>query len=145
MRDGIPEGTTAPVFRLPRLEGGELSLLEYRGRDVVLVFSDPDCEPCLELLPDLVHLHQTHPQLGIVMISRGEIEKNQAMAREYGIFFPLVLQRHWEVSRDYGIFATPVAFHVDEWGVTTRDVAVGREAVLSLAKTAAEEVEKQQA
>src|SRR5690606_39362403 len=72
LRDGIPEGTTAPVFRLPRLEGGELSLLEYRGRDVVLVFSDPDCEPCLELLPDLVHLHQTHPQLGIVMISRSE-------------------------------------------------------------------------
>ena len=40
-RDGLKAGTRALNFRLPRLEGGELSLEELRGRRVLLVFSDP--------------------------------------------------------------------------------------------------------
>jgi peroxiredoxin len=31
-RSGLKAGTPAPEFRLPRLEGGELSLADYRGR-----------------------------------------------------------------------------------------------------------------
>src|SRR5206468_1918024 len=44
-RGGLPAGTPAPAFRLPRLDGGEISLEEYRGRRVLLVFSDPHCGP----------------------------------------------------------------------------------------------------
>ncbi|RMF87775.1 MAG: hypothetical protein D6736_12085, partial [Nitrospinota bacterium] len=40
-RSGLSAGTLAPDFTLPRLEGGELALAEYRGQPVVLVFSDP--------------------------------------------------------------------------------------------------------
>ncbi|HEY8678000.1 MAG TPA: hypothetical protein VIN39_05135 [Candidatus Dormibacteraeota bacterium] len=32
LRSGLPPGTTAPEFRLPSLDGGELSLSDYRGR-----------------------------------------------------------------------------------------------------------------
>src|SRR6266516_1302283 len=39
-RDGLKAGTPAPDFRLPRLDGGELSLAALRGRRVLLVFSD---------------------------------------------------------------------------------------------------------
>src|SRR5262245_34564156 len=45
-RDGLTKGTEAPDFRLSALEGGELSLADYRGRSVLLVFSDPHCGPC---------------------------------------------------------------------------------------------------
>ena len=45
-RSGLPAGTPAPNFRLPLLHGGELSLDDYRGRRVLLVFSDPQCGPC---------------------------------------------------------------------------------------------------
>ena len=38
---GRKAGEGAPEFRLPRLDGGELSLEELRGRRVLLVFSDP--------------------------------------------------------------------------------------------------------
>lgn len=137
-RDALPPGETAPVFRLPRLEGGELSLLEYRGRQVVIVFSDPNCEPCDKAAAWLDTHYRSHPELPIVMISRGGAEANNAKVEELGLGFPVVLQRHWEISREYGIFATPIAFLVDEWGVIATDVAVGPEAIRALVEQAME-------
>src|ERR1043166_2627904 len=46
-RDGLKAGTPAPDFHLPRLDGrGELSVADFRGRKLLLVFSDPHCGPC---------------------------------------------------------------------------------------------------
>ena len=44
-RSGLTAGMPAPAFSLPRVQGGELSLAEYEGRRVLLVFSDPACVP----------------------------------------------------------------------------------------------------
>ena len=57
-RDGLKAGTPAPDFRLPRLDGGELSLDEFRGKNVLLVFSDPHCGPCNALAPQLEKFHR---------------------------------------------------------------------------------------
>jgi peroxiredoxin len=132
MRDGLPEGAIAPLFRLPRLDGGEISLLDYRGRNVVVVFSDPDCPPCDELAPQLEAVHRRLPGLAIVMISRGDAAETRAKAAEFGLTFPIGLQRHWEVSREYGIFANPAAFFVDEWGTIGANVAVGPDPIMAL-------------
>lgn len=131
-RVGLPGGTTAPAFRLPQLDGDELSLDSYRGRRVLLVFSAPWCEPCSELAPQLETLHRTSPDVGIVMISRGGVEENRAKVREYGLTFPVVLQRELGISFAYGIFAWPVAYLVDEQGVIAADVAWGASAILDL-------------
>jgi peroxiredoxin len=134
-REGLPAGTQAPIFRLPDLEGAEHSLLEYRGRKVLLVFSDPHCGPCEMLAPDLEKLNLNRPEgLDIVMISRGDVESNRQKIAEHGFTFPVVLQRHWEVSREYGMFATPIGYLIDEEGVLASDVAVGPDAILELAR-----------
>ena len=135
-RNGLSRGTRAPIFRLPHLQGGELSLLEYRGHSVLLVFSDPQCVPCDALAPELEQLHRHATDLQLIMISRGDREANRAKAAEHGLTFPIVLQRHWEVSRDYAMFATPIGYLIDEWGLIAADVAVGGEAILALAHAA---------
>jgi peroxiredoxin len=137
-RNGLSRGTRAPVFRLPRLQGGELSLLEYRGRSVLLVFSDPHCGPCDALAPELEWLYRHSTDLQLVMISRGDREANRAKAAEHRLTFPIALQRHWEVSRDYAMFATPIGYLIDEWGMIAADVAVGGEAILALAHGSAQ-------
>jgi hypothetical protein len=53
-----------------------------------------------------------------------------------------VLQDKWKLSKEYGIFATPVAFLIAENGVIARDVAVGKEAILALAADAVKLEEK---
>lgn len=135
-RGGLPVGTEAPFFRLPRLEGGELSLLDFRGKSVLVVFTDPDCEPCVALSPQLQAASDAVPDLEIVLISRGEPAANAAHVAESGIKLPVVLQRQWEVSREYGMFATPIAYLVDEWGMIAAEVAVGGEEILSLLASA---------
>jgi len=45
-REGLPAGTPAPSFALPDLDGQTRSLDEFRGRRLLLVFSDPSCGPC---------------------------------------------------------------------------------------------------
>jgi hypothetical protein len=66
------------------------------------------------------------------MISRGEVEANRAKAAQYGLTFPMVLQRQWEISRDYALFGTPVAYLIDAEGRTMAEGAVGAEAILAL-------------
>ena len=44
------------------------------------------------------------------------------------------MQKGWEISLKYGIFATPVAFLINEQGVVIRDVAQGMDAILALAR-----------
>jgi peroxiredoxin len=152
-RDGLKAGTPAPDFRLPRLDGrGELSLSEFRGQHVLLVFSSPRCGPCNTLAPELEKFHREQrrkqaspsPQpsppgegksrsgVEVVMISKGEPKENQAKVKEHGLTFPVVLQQQWEISRRYAMFATPIAYLIDETGVVAHDVAVGADAVLEL-------------
>jgi peroxiredoxin len=107
-RAGIPAGSRAPSFDLPDLRGRKISLDDYRGRRVLLVFSDPECGPC-------------------------EREDSRRKAIEYGIEFPVVVQPGWRLSKKYGIFATPVAFLLDERGVIAREVARGGPEILRLA------------
>jgi peroxiredoxin len=136
-RSGLPVGTPAPEFTLPRVEGGELSLSEYRGRKVLLVFSDPHCGPCNALAPQLEQSYRRSGDVQVVLISRGEVEENHAKVAEHGLTFPVVLQRKWEVSKEYAMFATPVGYLIDENGLTAAAAAVGTDAILKLLAGAA--------
>ena len=136
-RNGLRAGTPAPAFRLPTLDGGELSLEAYRGRRVLLVFSDPDCGPCNQLAPELERLHRRWPDIQVIMISRGDPEANRVKVSQHRLTFPVALQRQWEISREYGMFATPMGYLIDEEGRIAADVAVGMDAILALVSATA--------
>ena len=157
-RDGLKAGTPAPDFRLPRLDGrGDLTLSELRGKPMLLVFSSPHCGPCNALAPELEKFHRKNEgrarhsvraesptaesgaqrtdapySINVVMISKGEPKENRAKVKEHGLTFPVVLQQQWEISRRYAMFATPIAYLIDEAGVVINDVAVGTDAILEL-------------
>jgi peroxiredoxin len=131
-RHGLPAGTAAPDFRLPLLHGGELALSEYRGREVLLVFSDPNCGPCDQLAPRLEQLARRTPGVQVLMVTRGEEAANRAKTARHGLTFPVVLQRQWEISREYGMFATPVGYRIDAQGIIAGEAAVGVEPILAL-------------
>jgi peroxiredoxin len=131
-RSGLKAGETAPEFTLPRLDGGELLLADLRGGRVLLVFSDPDCGPCDELAPQLQELHLTRPDLQVLVISRRDADATRAKADALGLTYPIVVQKQWEISLKYGMFATPIGYLVDEQGILLSDVAVGVEPILAL-------------
>lgn len=131
-RDGLKSGAPAPEFRLPRIDGGELSLADLRGGRVLLVFSDPHCGPCDDLAPRLQQLHSQRSELQVLVVSRGEVEENRAKAAKLDLSYPIVMQRQWEISLLYAMFATPIGYLIDERGILASDVAVGVDPILAL-------------
>ena len=134
-RNGLKAGSIAPGFNLPDLYGHTVTLESYRGHHVLLVFTDPHCGPCDALAPTLARLAREGHKRGlqVVMIARGAQEENRSKAEQFGFSFAVALQKHWEISRAYGIFATQVGFLIDEQGVIVRDVAMGADAIVALA------------
>jgi peroxiredoxin len=135
-REGLAPGTTAPDFSLPDLRGRRRRLSDFLGRrQVLLVFSDPGCGPCQALTPQLEEIHRAHRSDGlqVLMVTRGDVAANKQKARDHGVTFPVLLQRQWEVSRDYAMFATPVGYLISNDGVVASPVAIGADAILDLA------------
>jgi peroxiredoxin len=134
-RNGLKAGAKAPAFNLRRLDGGQLALKELRGRRVLLVFSDPQCGPCEGLALRLEEIHRRSDSVQILMISRGDPELNRRKVAQSSLSFAVVLQKEWEISQLYGMFATPIGYLIDEQGILLSDVAVGAEPILNLLST----------
>jgi peroxiredoxin len=130
-RDGLRPGDVAPSFSLPTVDGGNVALADYAGRRVLLVFSDPECWPCMELLPRLDAAARV-TEVPVLVISRGSVDANRRKLAEARSRLTVALQTHWEISRLYARFATPIAYLVDEQGRIASEVAVGGAAILSL-------------
>jgi len=135
-RNGLAPGAVAPLFDLQDITGTSISLQHYRGRRVLLLFSDPQCGPCNQLAR---HLGRRQISRGghapaVVMVSRGSVEENRRKAEAHGFDFPVALQRGWEISRLYGMFAMPAAFLIGEDGIVVGKRAKGVDEVLALVR-----------
>lgn len=131
---GLPVGSSAPAFALEDLGGEEVTLdgLRVRGKPVMLLFTDPSCEPCMELLPDVGRWQQQYAgKLTIALVGRGSVEENSAEVSEHGVE-NVLLQEDWEVADAYEVDATPGAVVVSPEGIIGSPVAQGPDEVEAL-------------
>jgi len=131
---GLPVGAPAPPFELPALTGEKCSLESLRapGREILLVFSSPFCEPCHALMPHLARwARERKESLNIVVISRGSVADNRAKLKD---FDParILLQQIFEISEAYDCSATPTALLIDADGRIASELATGRAAIQKL-------------
>jgi methylamine dehydrogenase accessory protein MauD len=131
---GLPVGAEAPGFSLQGLYGETLTLEAVRapGKPVMLLFTDPNCGPCMSLLPEVGRWQQEHIEnLTVSLISRGTPEENRAKSSEHGLT-GVLLQRDWEISEAYQVPGTPSAVLVQPAGTIGSPVAAGPEEIRSL-------------
>ena len=131
---GLPVGTLAPAFELPGINGEKRSLeaLRAQGKDILLVFSSPYCDPCRALAPKLAQwTREMADRLNVVLVSRGTVRDNLAKFKE---FDPsrILFQRDFEISEAYDCNATPTAVVVGADGLIRTELAVGRETIQQL-------------
>jgi len=125
-------GEEAPEVKLEDRSGREVSLKEdFRGEDTIVLFWNPGCGFCQQMLPDLKDWEQNSPEGApkLLMISAGNKEANEAM----GLSSRVVLDQQFSVGRSFGAGGTPSAVLVDAKGKVASEVAVGAQAVLGLA------------
>ncbi len=124
---GLPVGAPAPTFSLEDLHGEEVALdqLLARGKPVMLVFTDPGCGPCADLLPELGRWQQEYAEnLTISLVGRGSAEDNSAEVSEHEVE-NMLLQEDWEVADAYEVEATPSAVVLSPEGTIGSPVAQG--------------------
>jgi methylamine dehydrogenase accessory protein MauD len=113
-RDGLKPGKKAPDFTLPGANGMEISLHDFAGRKVLLVFTQSGCSPCKAIIPELNRLG---PAQQVLVINNGDPEATRQWSTEVAAHFPVLAQEKFTVSKRYEVFATPFAFLIDEKGV----------------------------
>jgi peroxiredoxin len=124
-------GQRAPTLRLPDLTGKTVNLSGLRGRKTLLVFWNPGCGFCQQILADL-KAWETNPPKGapkLVVVSSGTAEENRAM----GLRAPVLVDEGFSAGRAFGANGTPSAILIDANGKIASELAVGAPAVLELA------------
>jgi peroxiredoxin len=104
----LPAGTPAPLFTLPRTRNESFSVVDARGRFLVLLFYPGDWEPAsMSQLTVCQRFLEVFKQLGalLVGISVDSVWSHLAFARAQGLRFPLLAdhQPTGDVARAYGV------------------------------------------
>jgi peroxiredoxin len=124
-------GEEAPEVKLPNLQGSTVELANFRGEETLVLFWNPGCGFCQQMLSDLREWEQNSPEDApkLLVVSAGTEEAN----REQGLSSTVVLDQNFAVGRAFGASGTPSAVLVDAQGKVASDIAVGSPAVLELA------------
>ena len=109
-------GSPAPDFRLPRLEGGEVTLSELVANGpVLLAFFKISCPICQLAFPVLERIHAAST-LPIYAISQNDAPDTLEFNRHFQVTFPTLLDSEesgFPASNDYGISSVPTLFLID--------------------------------
>ena len=117
----------APAFRLRTLDGGEVSLADYRGRPVIVNFWASWCIPCKEEFPLFAEARSQYAADGLEIL--GIVHDDdpvaaQAFAGSEGAAWPMLLDPDDAVWDSYFATAVPMSFFIDREGVV-RAVSFG--------------------
>jgi peroxiredoxin len=130
---GLKVGDMAPAIQLSDVYGRALEWADFRGSPVVVLFWNPGCGFCRQMLSLLKawEANRPEPTPRLLVVSTGSAEENRAMALKS----PVVLDQSFGTGRLFGANGTPMAVLIDANGRLASDVAAGADAVLALLKS----------
>ena len=117
-------GREAPDFLLQTADGGELRLSDLRGSPVLVNFWASWCVPCRKEMPEIVRAYDAHKAGGLVVVAidlQENDEQVREFAAEYGMEFPVVIDRTGQVAQAWRIGGPiegiPSSYFIDRDGV----------------------------
>ncbi len=114
--NGLDINTMAPDFSLTNLLGKKISLTDFKGHKVLLVFASTTCPHCIDMFPHLKIFADRSSNIQVVMVLNGSVEDDQKLVQTQGYSFPVLI---WDeaIAQDYKIPGTPFFYSIDEKGV----------------------------
>jgi peroxiredoxin len=110
----------APEFTLQNLNGEPVSLSDFRGKPVMLVFWKINCAACKFQIPYTQAFYDEWSSDSIAVLTinvEDSISAVQDYVTSHGITYPVLFDRQREVAQSYGIPGVPVTFLIDDKGI----------------------------
>lgn len=117
----LAAGAQAPEFKLPTLDGHEVSLSQaLKKGPVVLAFFKVSCPVCQYAFPYFERMYQANRNAKVTFlgISQDDVKKTGAFLKQFGVTFPVALDdpKNYAVSNAYGLTNVPTLFYIDPNG-----------------------------
>jgi peroxiredoxin/uncharacterized membrane protein YphA (DoxX/SURF4 family) len=124
-------GDPAPQLAIADANGKTVTLADFLGRELLLVFWNPQCGFCQRMLGDLQDFDAIPPPGAprLVVVSTGAVEDLLAM----GLRSPVLLDRTGQAGAPFGATGTPMGILIDARGRIASKIAAGAQAVFELA------------
>lgn len=127
----LRRGDPAPPIKLTDVEGNPFDLAEQKDTKTLVLFWNPGCGFCSQMVDDLKAFEANPPKGApkLVLVSTGTPESNTAL----GLTSTTLLDDAFATGRAYGATGTPSAILVNARGKIASELAVGSPSVLALA------------
>ena len=113
----LPVGAPAPDWKLEGPAGHVHTLVQYRGKVVVMDFGGTWCTPCVRSLPGLERIYEKYSGIGaaVFWVDSWEPSNAEAYVREKGYKFPLLLKGE-TIAKAYHVDAVPTVYVIGTRG-----------------------------
>lgn len=121
-------GDVAPDFRLPSTRGKEVSLRDFKGKDVILYFYPKDDTPgcTAEACSFRDHEAELTKEHAVVLgVSTDSLESHDKFTDKHHLNFPLLSDQTADVAKMYGVWKEKNMYGRRTWGVARMTYWIG--------------------
>jgi peroxiredoxin len=140
------QGFLAPDFTLETTTGGTITLSDLRGTAVLINLWATWCPPCRAEMPAIEEVYNQYKDEGFVVLAVNMTYQDTfadiaPFVDEYGLTFPILLDKTGSVGSAYQLRSLPSSFFIDRDG-TINEVVIGGPMAEALLRTRVEEILK---
>lgn len=126
----LKEGDIAPDFKVTSTEGKEISLKEFRGKQVVLYFYPKDDTPgCTKEACDFRdNLARVSAKGAVVLgVSHDSVESHNRFQKKFNLPFTLLSDEDKRVSEAYGVYKKKSLYGKEFMGIERTTFVIDKE------------------
>ena len=133
------DGFLVPDFTLQTLEGETVSLSDMRGQAVLVNLWATWCPPCRAEMPAMQKMYAEYKEQGFVILAVNMTYQDTQsavlpFAQEYGLTFPILLDKTGAIGNKYELRSLPSSFFIDRDGII-QEVVIGGPMAEALLRT----------
>ncbi|RHW33294.1 thioredoxin-dependent thiol peroxidase [Neobacillus notoginsengisoli] len=126
----VQTGAMAPDFSLPSVDGKQVKLSDFKGKNVVLYFYPKDMTPgCTTQACDFRDQHQSFEDVNAVVIgvSPDPVERHKKFIEKYDLPFLLLADTEHEAAEAYGVWKLKKNFGKEYMGIERSTFVIDKE------------------
>ncbi|WP_316570405.1 thioredoxin-dependent thiol peroxidase [Neobacillus sp. YIM B06451] len=130
----VQTGAAAPDFSLPSVDGSQVKLSDFRGKNVVLYFYPKDMTPgCTTQACDFRNHHKSFEDVNAVVIgiSPDPVDRHKKFIDKYDLPFLLLADTDHSVAEAYGVWKLKKNFGKEYMGIERSTFVIDKEGRIS--------------